>query len=159
SCEAMFVAQVDEAPPPPPPPTEEVRERQEERPVRRRSARYEDEDEDEDEDDRPRRRRRRSSGSRAAAEAMVGPPSIALLIQGILGLIACLFVVGSSIIVAVTNENRRMREEDVGQLIGGVCIGSVCLVMCIFVILGAIKMRSLQSYGLAMAGSIMAMFI
>ncbi len=149
------------------PPPEEDEGYEEERPSRasrRRPPDEEDEEQEEDyeEEDRPRRRRRRRRRSTADAEGAVAGPAIALLITGILGVLVGVV----NIIFQVANPNGAGQPFGgppgggapdasfrVGQMIGA----GLSLVLPILVTAGAIQMKRLQGYGLAMTAAIVAM--
>jgi predicted Zn finger-like uncharacterized protein len=117
------------------------------------------EDEDEDED-RPRRRRRR--GSSAAASAVAGPAIALMVVAGLaialslLGLLLNMLGVGMAAAGpgprggAAQGDFAANAVTGIGSSIFGLCYWS-------FVLIGAVKMKSLSSYGLAMASCIVAM--
>lgn len=141
SCQTIFTAEEPGAsPPPPPPPMEEEAPA---RPSRRRERADEDGE-------------RRSDGGVAAIRAKVNAPAIALLVQAILGIVACLIGTCSGIVQA---NGQGVDKDVVPILYASSCISFLSILLCVVTILGAIKMRALQSYGLAVAGSITAMFV
>ncbi len=131
----------------------------------------EDEDEEElppeeEEEDRPRRRRRRRRGGRVSAKALsaVAGPAIALMVVGGLAIALCIVSVllnmlGVGLMAAgPAPKGMGPQKPDlaiqavagVGSAIFGLCYWSIVLV-------GAVKMKNLSSYGFAMTACIMAM--
>jgi hypothetical protein len=168
SCQHTFTAETDRPRPPseevpgrdaPPPPRDGIRDRGEpgERPPapmpsRRREREWEDEDEDED---LPRRRR-------GAARDMVAGPAIALMIVGglaiawaLFGLVANLFMQG--LVISMATPNPRSTPELIGNFVGGVCGALFGLLWGGVILAGALQMKGLRAYPLAMTASIVAM--
>ena len=115
--------------------------------LRRRS---EEEDEFDDKEDRKRRRRRRR---RADAAAAVLAPAIALLIIGGLGLlmgVANIAFVASGLGVAP------QQKDDSAFMVGRYIGAFVSLIWGVVVLLGGIKLKTLQSRGSAITGAIFA---
>jgi hypothetical protein len=92
---------------------------------------------------------------------MVGPPAIGLIVTGIIGMLAQLANIllnllgmGMSGVAAASGDSGA-----VGGLMSGV-IGLIwngfCVLMGGLVIYGAIKMKSLKGYGVALTGAIIA---
>jgi hypothetical protein len=146
--------------PAPPPPEEEEEETEtddeEVRPRRRRPV-EEEEEEDPEEDERRRRKRRLRSRARSA----VAGPAIALLVVG--GLSLALNVVELILIIAGVNvlggeggplgapqDAQAYKFGRVGGVIFGICWSGIILS-------AGFKMKNLQGYGYAKAGSILAM--
>ncbi len=136
---------------------------------RRRPAPPEDEEdepppEDEDED-RPRRRKRRRGGrSSVAVESSLSGPAIALMVVGgidiFLGVLNFLApVLGFSLMAAGSaGPGKAAGNADfMANMVSGVIQGLLNLVFGGVIILGAMKMKQVQSYGLAMTSCIMAM--
>jgi len=123
------------------------------------SRQYDEYDEDYD------RERRPGGGGNAAAQ--VNGPAIGLLVTGILGILVAI----ANLVMNLAGIG--MAQRQVGQLggqakeemqmqmliQGPVAIGVAVLALLIYVlvIVGAMKMKSLQSHGLAMTASILAM--
>lgn len=153
SCQTVFTAEAPgEAPAPAAPPP---REPERPAPAREPAAPRRREYEDEGEDDRP-RQRSGNGGDREKALGLVRVPATCLLVHGILIILfsiltPILFLIGSAF------ANRSEKEAFYGWAIMSGCNGVLSLALAIFIVLGGLKMRSLQSYGLAMAGSIIAM--
>jgi predicted Zn finger-like uncharacterized protein len=121
------------------------------------------EDDDDDYDARPRRRRpRRREG---AARAAVSGPAIALMITGglalgfsILGMVLNLTVGGLELGGAAPPGGQHVDEaEAAGRMVGAVLGGIIGICWGGIVLAGALKMKNLESYGLAMAAAIIAM--
>jgi predicted Zn finger-like uncharacterized protein len=175
SCGAVFTASedmgADDTPPPqgevaapepslPDDDTEEVTERP--RGVLPRRSRVrpryerraeEDEEDDGDDDDRP-----RSGGyrrSRAAARSRVSGPATALTVTG--GLALALSLVSLCLQFVITANGRGPADARAERLLGGVIGAVLGIAWGLFVVLGARKMKNLESYGMAMAGTIVAM--
>lgn len=164
-CQNTFRA---EAPAPAEP--EEAEERIADAPVRsssRRSApppeEYDDEAPPEDEDeDRP-RRGRRGRGRSAEAASLVAGPAIALMVVGglaiALSIVSLLLnILGVGLAAAGSGRAGAGAQPDlaanavsgIGGAIFGLCWGSLITV-------GAVKMKGLSSYGMAMTSCIVAM--
>jgi predicted Zn finger-like uncharacterized protein len=118
--------------------------------------------EDESEAPRPASTRRRAadegapSGDQEKARGMVNVPGILLIVYGILAVIACLLTTCSGIVQA---NMQGVDKDTVPILYVSSCLGFLTLIPAALTIFGGIKMRALQSYSLAMTGSIAAMFI
>jgi len=169
SCQATFTAEVDRPQPPPseseapperdaPAPRRDAyRERDEpvpERsapPPRRREREWEDLEEDED---RPRRR--------ANAAGLVAGPAIALMVVGgidlALGLLnLVLHIAMPAMVAGMGNRNRGNMDEVMVNAMSGVCSGILGLIMGTVILAGALQMKNLRNYGMAMTASILAM--
>ncbi|HWG45057.1 MAG TPA: zinc-ribbon domain-containing protein [Gemmataceae bacterium] len=115
--------------------------------------------EDEEDEDRPRRRGRRGGRRSAVAASMVAGPAISLMVVaglaialGLLGLM--LNLLGTGMMAA----GGQAKQGDVAlNAVTG--IGSSIFALCYWslVMVGAIKMKNLSSYGLAMTACIVAM--
>jgi len=146
-----------------PPPEEQYEE--EPRPSRRapvRSRRDDDEDDDYDDedDDRPRRsvRRRRRSG---AAQDAVNGPGVGLIVTGVLGCVGqAAGIIMNLAGAGLAAGNARGAGNAMGGMVSGamgVVFGTIGLLVGIFIIVAGTKMKQMQSYGLVMGGSIIAM--
>jgi hypothetical protein len=100
-------------------------------------------------------------GGSGNAEGMVGPPAIALIVTAVIGILAQLVNIllrllgmGMSGVVAASGDSSGVA----GLLSGvvGLVFAIIWLLMSGVVIFGAIKMKSLQSYGLAFAAAVLA---
>jgi hypothetical protein len=115
-----------------------------------------DRDWEEDEDYRGRLRR---GGS---ARSQVAGPAIALMVAGglsigwaLLNLLLHLF--GVAMIGAMGPPNPQNQGEFITNMVSGVCGALVGLVLGGVILAGALQMRNLRNWGLALAGSIVAM--
>jgi hypothetical protein len=156
------VASEEEAPRQPRRPAREEESLEEERPRRaaRRSSPPPDEDDYDDEMEiRPRRR------GRSRAREAVNGPAIGLLITGIIGVVLTLCSIGINI-STMAGAAIIPRPQGPGAppawlnlFSGGVGLvfNAIAIFVSILIILGALKMKNLQSYGMAMAASIVAM--
>jgi hypothetical protein len=160
-------------PAPPPPeedgdePVDEEPEEEEERP-RKKKRRPADEDDEEEEDERPRRRKKRG-GSKAAARARVAAPGTCLMVVGGLGIGLVLIALVLNVVGAMAGGGGGQQfgprpggpEFEAGQKAGYVigtivgCLISICLQATIFT--AGLKMKNLESRGLALTGSILAL--
>jgi predicted Zn finger-like uncharacterized protein len=114
------------------------------------------------EEDRPRRRRRERHDDYADAEAEVAGPAIALMVSAGLGIAANIaYLIFRLVDLALVKQP--IPHDKPGQagfacgvagVIGGDLLG---MLMCFIVLAGAIKMKRLQSFGLAMTACILAM--
>jgi predicted Zn finger-like uncharacterized protein len=133
---------------------------------RRRSDDADDEPPPEDEgedEDRPRRRRRRRGGRGSVeAEAAVAGPAVALMVLGGLDLVliavnVLLRLFGVGMMAAGGAGGRGADSDMMANMVGGI-IGSVIgLAFAVVILLGAVKMKKLESYGLCMTACILAM--
>jgi predicted Zn finger-like uncharacterized protein len=148
-------------------PAEAVQERREARDEERRPAPapkdyepWEEEDEDAERPRRGRRRRRRRDPGRTAAYVL--PPAICLIVVGVLGLLVTSF----NVVFALTappphiDPNvppflRQIQENSVGPR--AAVIQAVFVMINLAIVLSAVMMVLRRAYGLAVAGSILAM--
>jgi hypothetical protein len=154
-----------------PEPEEEDEEEARPRKKRREVADEDDDDDDDEEERRPRRRRGRPS--RGVALGMVGGPGVALMVVGILGLVCMpiglvfnLIAIAGAGAGAGGNPGFQQRPGQFGgdnpamtMFSGttGIILNVIGFVVSIVIVLGAVKMRKLESYGLAMTSCILAM--
>ncbi len=113
--------------------------------------------------------------------AKIAAPAIAVLVVGILNILFSLFGVGSSALtMAGLNPLAEQQKEQFEQMRqtagpeaefvnimtkvseimqgpGGLVSNLITLVVGIFIVLGALKMKRLESYGMSMTASILAM--
>ena len=99
--------------------------------------------------------------TREYALGRVAGPAIALIVTGALGVVANLAVIVlySVVIVMALGGWGQMPERQEAALGGGIMIalGLLGVLIAVLVIVGAVKMRRLKSYGLAMTAAIIAM--
>jgi hypothetical protein len=167
----------------PPEEDEEEAEEEESPRARRRAQEEADEEEpEEEEEERPRRRRRRSRRrwrSGAGAEAAVSAPAIALMVTGGLGIAYSLFDIVFRLLVAAGMVANPLMAQGMGGgqnpgfpggahdagFQAGVAVGNtlgitfdvIGIAWGVLILLGAIKMKSLQNHGLALTACILAM--
>jgi predicted Zn finger-like uncharacterized protein len=111
---------------------------------------------EEEDEDRPRRRQRRRS---YVAESAVSGPAIALMVSASLGMVCnigyLIFRLLSEIFVSVpalTNQPGYWFG-----FIGAITAAIIGVLMSIMVLIGAVKMKKLRNYGLALTSSILSM--
>jgi hypothetical protein len=96
----------------------------------------------------------------AAAERVKGP-AIGLIVVALLGVIFAIFSLIKNLLVggSVPANSQIQMPAWVAMLSGtvGVVLSIIGIIMCGVILLGALKMKKLQSYRLAMAASIIAM--
>jgi predicted Zn finger-like uncharacterized protein len=154
-CQTTFTAEVS--------PPEPIRPQPEEPPPRRSLARDDEADDDDEteEEYRPRRRRRRRRIS-ATAESAVTGPAISLMVTAGLsiagGLVDLVFRVVN--LAGGIDEpgfaGSTSPEYTAGAIFGG-CFDLVGMLVAVVMIVGALKMKNLQSHGLALTSCILAM--
>lgn len=112
-------------------------------------------------EDRPRRRRRR--GRSRAAAATVSGPAIAMMVSSTLGIICnigyLLFRVISEILIKTPIPVNRPGFQ-AGYMFGFIMAivgASLGILMCIIVLIGAVKMKNLRNYGFALTSCILSM--
>jgi hypothetical protein len=163
-CEHTYTAQGPEQGVPPPPesirpapdperPWTPPREQEYDRPSRR-----EEEEDDDYEEARWYRREGRYS-QRDALNAVSGP-AIALLVTGWISIVISVLLVCLSIATFAAGGAGANKQNFRGGLIEGalgIPMHLFGLVLAILIVFGATKMRRLESYGMAMAASIIAM--
>lgn len=120
--------------------------------------------EEEEDEDRPRRRRRRGRRSGAAESAVIGPAIAIMVVSGlsiVCGLIDLAFrVLGASLMAGASVGSGANAAQAAGQTVGMILGGIVdvlSLILPIVMLIGAIKMKNLQNYGLALTSCIVAM--
>jgi predicted Zn finger-like uncharacterized protein len=138
------------------PPSRE--EEEEEVSVRPRGRAAEREDEEEEYEERPRRRGRRRS---AAAASMVAGPAISMMVAaGLSILISILDVFGRLLglgIYAAGQDRSGEAAGVAGNLAVGISGDILGIALAVLILVGALKMKSLSSYGLAMTACIVSM--
>jgi hypothetical protein len=101
------------------------------------------------------------------AAGMVTPPAIALIVMGVFDILGALYNIISGILGAAAPAQPVPADPNAAQVMRiiqavsgpmAIAIGVLLLIMGILIIVGALKMKNLQSYGLAMTSSILAMF-
>jgi predicted Zn finger-like uncharacterized protein len=120
-------------------------------------------EEEEEDEDRPRRRKRRRRGrSTAAAESAVAGPAIALMVEGglviTLGVVSLLLnLLGVGLLAAAPKGGVAQQPNVVAQAVGGVFGAIFGIAWGSIITIGAVKMKNLSSYGMAMTSCIIAM--
>jgi predicted Zn finger-like uncharacterized protein len=167
-CQTMFTAEMEEP---------EGRERIVREPARSEARRQrpalrqeEDEEEElppeeeEEDEDRPRRRRRRRRSSGAAASAVAGPAIALMVVSGLsiaCGIVDLIFrIVGVSLISSSSSPPGVSSSYAAGQKAGMIMGGGfdiLSMALPIIMLIGAIKMKGLRSYGLALTSCILGM--
>ncbi|HEY7313491.1 MAG TPA: zinc-ribbon domain-containing protein [Gemmataceae bacterium] len=163
-CQTTFLAQT-QAPAEPEEPEERIA--SEPPPARSSSRRREAIQEDYDEEgsaedeDRPRRRRR---GDASAAASAVAGPAIAMMVVACLDIVwgivdLLLRILGISLIAAGGAQGKGAagpQQSDLAGMVGGIGgdIFGACL--AILILIGALKMKNLSSYGMAMTACIIS---
>ncbi len=101
--------------------------------------------------------------NRAAAAARVSAPAMGLIVTGMLGIVAQVILIGLNLLgiglAAADAIPRDGGADPVGMMVGGsvqVFFGLLTIAIGGFVIWGALKMKALENYGVAMAASILA---
>ena len=93
------------------------------------------------------------------AQSKVNAPATALIVIGWISIAVCLLAAIASCVCAVVLVASG-RESDVigGVLLGAgtIVLGGICMIWTGMVIFGAMKMKNLQSYGLAMTAAILS---
>jgi predicted Zn finger-like uncharacterized protein len=117
---------------------------------------------EEEDEDRPRRRRR--GRRRAAAESAVAGPAIAIMVVSGLAIALCILSLLGNLLgvglAAAGPAQRASGSQQTDLVVNAVSgIGGAIFGLCYWtvVLLGAVKMKSLSSYGFAMASCIMSM--
>ena len=120
--------------------------------------------EEEADEDRPRRRRRRGRRAAAAESAVVGPAISIMVVSGlsiVLGLVDLAFrVLGIGLMAGASASGGAPPGQAAGQTIGMILGGIfdvLSLILPVVMLIGAIKMKNLQNYGLAITSCIIAM--
>ncbi|HZV08006.1 MAG TPA: MJ0042-type zinc finger domain-containing protein [Gemmataceae bacterium] len=121
------------------------------------------EEEFEEEEERPRRRKRRRRRY-AEAEAAVAGPAISLIVLGSLDLVlialgVLLRLLGIGFLAAGGGGQRMGAEQAnaMASLAGGVIGSIVALGFAVLILVGGLRMRKLENYGLAMTACIFAL--
>jgi hypothetical protein len=101
------------------------------------------------------------NSERALAESQVAGPSIGLIVTAILGMVGQLASVGVHVLGAgVGAMTAKNGPEGIAQMMSGgfgVFFSLIGLVVGVVILLGALKMKKLESYSFAMAAAIIAM--
>lgn len=100
--------------------------------------------------------------SNVQAAAKVSGPATGLMVTGGLGILAQLLGALANIALMSGMIPQQPNAPDAGQMamfqgVGGLIGAAVAIIMGVVVIMGAMKMKNLESYGFAMASSIIAM--
>jgi hypothetical protein len=108
-----------------------------------------------------------SDSGRAAALSLIAGPAIGLIVTGGLGIAAALYGILSNLMGSTMRQNQfqvleqqnpqfaHMMETFTGPV--GIVTNGLSILVCIFIIFAGIKMKKLESFGLCMAASIVAM--
>lgn len=133
------------------------------RKARRRAEepREEEEYEDEEFEDRPRRRGR----NRGRARDAVSAPATCLMVTGIIGIVlATLGAVINALSVAgravIPNQGGPGAQPQWANVFGGgigLVFNFIAIGIGVLIVMGALRMKNLRSYGMAMSASIVAM--
>jgi predicted Zn finger-like uncharacterized protein len=166
-CQTTFTAEIDS-------PAEQIVQeppRSAARPPSLRSEDIEDEEEDElppdeeeDEDDRPRRKRRGRRRSRGMAEAAVAGPAVSLIVLGCIDLVlialgALLRILGIGFLAAggAAGQGGGAQANAMANVVGGIIGSIIGLCFAILILVGGLRMKRLENYGLAMTACIFAL--
>lgn len=121
-------------------------------------------DEEDEEEDRPRRRKRRRRRISAEAESAVSGPAISLIVLGSLDLVlialgVVLRMLGVGLLVAggAAGRANAANADVMANMIGGIIGSIISVCFAILILIGGIRMRKLESYGLAMTACILAL--
>lgn len=160
-CQTTFIAEMDE-------PTERQNVVREPAPARRSRAMEETEEEElleeEQEEERPRRRRRGKPRSAAAMDAVAGP-AISLMVVGVLDIPAAILysvfqIFNFRFAGKMYSQGQAPPGYAEGLVIGKAFAIAVIVLSILFGVLllvGGLKMKKLQSFGLAMTACVLAM--
>lgn len=99
-------------------------------------------------------------GSREDIAQRVNGPGIALMVTAIIGMVLQAILVVLNIIGAGAGAMQGGGDEQIAAIAGGginVVANILGLIVGVVVLIGAMKMRKLESYGFAMTASILAM--
>ena len=96
-------------------------------------------------------------GDRAAAAAGVKGPAIAMMIAGILGLLFSILSFFAPAMLASMAENLEGVSVEQIQASASPLLNGLFVVVNIVIILGALKLKNLESKGLAMTAAILSM--
>ncbi len=107
------------------------------------------------------RRKRRSGGSRQAAKDRLKGPAISLIVVASISLahrILDLLLVTVFGLAAIPQQQQQFMNNDVAvaQIVGGIVGDIVGIVFGIIVLIGAIKMLQVRSFGLAMTAAVLS---
>ena len=98
-------------------------------------------------------------GGYQAAQAKVGGPAIGLMVVAGIGIVVQILNILVNLL-GIRMASSDMEDNPMAGLIAGpivVVAGSLGILMGILILVGAMKMKKLESYGLAMAVTILAM--
>ncbi len=139
---------------------------------RNESAERDERDELEDED-RPRRGRRRRRYRSSNAEALVAGPAIAMMVAAILGIVSNLGFLTYRLIILATLDKQMLAQQatmrggqaNQGAFQAGFAFGVTSVIvttllgalLCLIMLAGAVQMKKLKNYGLAMSASVIAL--
>jgi hypothetical protein len=95
----------------------------------------------------------------ATAAAVVNGPAIGLIVVAVLGALLQIVSIIKNLVVGSAISGNVQLPAFVKMLSGpvGVVLGIIGILVSVVILLGAMKMKKLESYGLAMAASIIAM--
>jgi Na+-transporting methylmalonyl-CoA/oxaloacetate decarboxylase gamma subunit len=154
------------------PADEEEDEEEEERPRKRKRRPVDEDEEKEDEEERPRRRKRRGK-SKAAARSMVVAPGICLMVLGVIGMVMSVLMLAMYVYQLVMGEPFHRPGGPPAGLppdavaaykstlmafgIGGTIGSLISLGIQSLIFTAGTKLKNLESRGLVMTGSILAL--
>lgn len=115
-------------------------------------------------------------GDPAAAAAKVSGPAITLIVVGVLNALLALFITAQGVMIMLmpADQLRQQMEAQNPQLqqeqlpfdpaviassmgVGYIVVSILALILSVVIILGAVKMKNLQSWGFAAAAAVLAM--
>src|SRR5262249_9746071 len=123
------------------------------------------EDEPQTDEPRPRRRRRPSTSQ---AREMVSGPATGLLVTGILGIVTQVCGLAGNVMIASgalpagpqfqggAQQQQQQQMMNMSSGVIGIVMGFVGLVLSVVIIMGAQRMKRLESYGFVMTSAILA---
>jgi hypothetical protein len=100
-----------------------------------------------------------SQAPSAGAAGMVNGPAIGLIVVAVLGALLQIVSIIKNLVMGSAMPANAQLPALVKMLTGpvGVALGIIGILVSVVILLGALKMKKLESYGLAMAASIIAM--
>jgi len=101
------------------------------------------------------------AGNPAAAQAMVNGPATFMMVLGILNIVSAIIGLVMNLAfggLGIAAADSGAPEEGMGlifQAVGGIVGNIVAIIVSIVIIMGSVKMKNLQSYGLSMTAAIL----